>query len=135
MIFQSFSQINAIKENTIALRPLNFHENKFQRTGPSLYYSPESRMFISPPVFSSVVAAMVGETAVSHHGKEHGRRGIARERRCGCWSGEGKIEEAGPAMTGLYSLAMAAMVTVPANRSSTSGRAQGRARASGRGRE
>ena len=45
MIFQSFSQINAIKEKHIAPRPLNFHENKFQRNSPSSHYSHESRLY------------------------------------------------------------------------------------------
>ena len=43
MIFQSFGQIKAIKENIFAPRPLNFHENKFQRKGPSRHYSDESQ--------------------------------------------------------------------------------------------
>ena len=43
MIFQSFSLIKTVKENTFAPRPLNFHENKFQRKGPSRHYSHESQ--------------------------------------------------------------------------------------------
>ena len=39
----------------------------------------------------------VGETTVSGHGVERGRRGVTRERRCGYWLGEGKLEEAGAA--------------------------------------
>ena len=35
-----------------------------------------------------------GEIVVSGHGEERRRQGTTRERRCVCWLGEGKLEEA-----------------------------------------
>ena len=55
-----FSKVSAdymhekIKENHLAQKPLSYPQNKLQQKGPSLYYSPESRLFTSPPVFSSI---------------------------------------------------------------------------------
>ena len=43
-----------IKENHLAQKPLSYPQNKLQQKGPSLYYSPKSQMFISPPVFSPI---------------------------------------------------------------------------------
>ena len=63
------------------------------------------------------------KAAASSHGEEHGRRGTARERRCGCWLGGGKMEEAGAVVVQqLHSRAMVAMVSEHREGESVKGR-------------
>ena len=70
MIFQIFSQIKPIKENTFAPRPLNFYENKFQQKGPSRHYSHESQTLHLAPALVSIVAR--GPLPSLLHGTEQG---------------------------------------------------------------
>ena len=89
MIYYDFPKFHPIicmkkiKENHLAQKPLSYPQNKLQHKGPSLYYSPESWLFTSPPVFSSIWTR--GPSSSTFRSIEWTEQGLASE----LWWGSG----------------------------------------------